>query len=1053
MHFFKHVLVGFLITLSTLFILACEGGEADYSLDEVQSQRFVEDLINGTITFISEGTMVIDDDNNIVTTIKADTSENIVYSIVGGADQALFKIDERTGMLSFIETPAYDVFKTNVYEVIVGLTTASGEISTLQMLVTVVDDISVTVPLIDSVVTNIDAVSSNAVITQIKARPADESSYVTYVVKGVDADRFIIDENGNLSFDQPLPDFGSTPDEVYAIYIEITDGHGNTVSTEMINITLVGNRDLIRPVVESAAFSIAENALGNIQIEVISLGTGTVNKYILSGNDAAQFTVSSSGLLQFKEAKDFETPPTLFNFNIQVEDDKGNVSDIKPLVLNVVDIDEGYDFQTISDFTPIEGAKSVGKITATSRTLTDVVTAYSLSQGADAFEIDSLGNLQFKGVALKGQSYSVQVMAWSQVPGTQELINGSQTLSPVFNVTVVEDPSQVVPSINTSYSVLNEVVAPIDTDAVITTVAAAPDGNATVISYSTGGADLDKFSVDSNGNLYFNSTYSYTVDGDNTFEVIVHVQDNNGNVSSTEVITIELLQDPSTIAPVVISSTFSVNENELGNMQIQTYTDGSGIVDTYTIVGGDDALKFDLVNGYLRFKVAPDFESDVHSSDYHLLLQVTDSNTNVSDIKAIVVNVQDVDESLIFTSLTSFNYTEYTSFSRMITVSPVPNTTITYSIASGNEMFVINETTGELTFKVAPIYQVDGNNQYTVEVNASSQYNGSMTKSPLISITVLPADRTITFVVSSVDNTIFDANGEAHLEQGADTSISITATSASGHTLTYAIEGDSSIFVIDPVSGEMTISAPAYIFSDEPEINTYRAVVVATANDAYGTSDRLPGVMHVNAVNGVPTFISTAEISVDENMKVLPTVVAISPIGSSLLYEIVDGADSGLFNINVSTGELSFTYSQDFEDPKDLNRDYVYEVNVRVKDSNPLYTINTATQLIKVSVQDVDEAINFVNVSDFSVDEGTTVTRQLSASSAAGYKMSYSVLSGYDSEIAVTVDSDTGILSVKAVTYHFYVFLLNPNYHTITVVATDPYGNKVSQNIEIRVRS
>ena len=52
MHFFKYILVTFMITLTALFMTACEGGEADYSLEEVESYRFVEDLINGDISFI-----------------------------------------------------------------------------------------------------------------------------------------------------------------------------------------------------------------------------------------------------------------------------------------------------------------------------------------------------------------------------------------------------------------------------------------------------------------------------------------------------------------------------------------------------------------------------------------------------------------------------------------------------------------------------------------------------------------------------------------------------------------------------------------------------------------------------------------------------------------------------------------------------------------------------------------------------------------------------------------------------------------------------------------
>ena len=1019
MHFFKQLLVTIFITFSMLLSVGCESGEADYALEDVQSQRFVEDLINGTITFITANTMVVQESQNDITVLKADSNLDLTYSIVGGADQLLFIIDERTGQLSFIVPPLYVVGLSNTYEVIVGVTTATDGLSTLPMTVTVVQDIKTVEPLIDFSATNIEAVSSTDTITQIKARPADESSSLTYTLVGADADAFQIDENGNLFFEQPLPDFGTTPNKQYDVSVVITDGYGNSITTEPIVITLVGNPDLIRPVVETETIAIVENALGSVQIVVSTLGTGEINRYILGGADAAYFNVTSTGQLSFKEAKDFETLPTVFSITIQVGDDKGNLSDVKTIVVSVKDIDEQFTFQNFGDYTPMEGDKSVGQITATPNTLSSVTTYYTLVQGGELLEVDAFGNIQFQSLAQKGQTISVQI-------GVESQLNGSKTLSRLFTVTVVDDPSKIPPEINQNYSTLNTVTAPIDVQTAVTTVQASPAGDSTALTYSTGGADSDKFTVDENGNLYFLDTYDYyaksDANGDNVYEVIVIVEDNNGNSISTQPITVALAEDPNKIAPVITSSTFSFNENAEENIVIQVSAQGNGIVNSYTIVGGFDSGLFTFVDGDLSFKAPRDFEtpsSVAGSNSYRVILAVGDDLGNSSEEKEIIVNIQNIVETLEFTSLASFTHTEYTSMVGLISATPKLSmtATMTYAIASGSTYFVIDEDSGILSFKTAPVYDVNGNNIYTLTVNASSQYNGSRTTSDTITVTVMPASFAITF--DSDQSSI-------SMDQNTDVSFLMTATSEAGETLTYSLEEgyNPTIFSINASTGELTINAPAYLFSNETDANIYRAAVVAKDNK--GHSARRQGTLTVNEEDGIPSFTSPAIRSVSENVKVLSTVIATSPIGSPLNYSIDGGADSGLFNLTAS-GELSFAYAQNFEDPQDLNRDNVYEVNIRVTDT--LYSINSVVQTIYVTVLNVNDApsniiFSSTGTTSVSVDDKSLISlfrkvtyKSLTATpSPSAGALTYRIVSNPDSSTFSM--SSSGELKVEAGTYN-----------------------------------
>ena len=1048
MHFFKLFVLPLLTLTLILTLNGCSGGEADYTLDEVESYLHVDDLINGEVNFLTPDNVVIDENSKEVTTLIADADQNIQYSIVGGADRELFKIDERTGQLSFIEPQPYIEGASNIYEVVIGVTTGSDALSTMTMYVTVVKDIKTIPPLVDYAATSVQTVVTTGVITQIEARPADETSTLTFSLSGSDAALFQIDGDGNVRFKEPLPDYEATPDKVYDVSVVITDGYLNTVTTEPIEISLVANPDLIRPVIETDSVSVVENALGAEQIVVTAKGTGVVNSYTLGGSDAALFTISDTGVLSFVSARDFETPPNNFNITIEVGDDKGNKSDIKAVSVTVIDIDEQFTFQTFSDFSPMEGDKDVGVVSATPNTLTNVTPLYTMVQGGTFLTIDETGKITFKDVAQKGQSIAAQVSVESQ-------LNGSLTLSKLFTVTVIDDPAKLPPVINQSYTTVNQVTAPIDTTAAVITVQATPSGSSTSLSYTTTGADASRFTVDSFGNLFFAGNYDYYVpqdaNGDNVYEVAVTVTDDNGNSVSTDLITVTLLEDPNTMVPEITSSTFNINENSTDPFFIQFATPGNGVVNGYSIVAGGDGALFDFTDGILRFVSAPDFEtpaSTTGSNSYRVTLKVSDDLGNESLPKEIIINVQDIDETLNFTSLSSFTHVEGTQLVGTISATSkvAMGAVITYTLATGSSDFSIDSTTGAFSFKSVPAYNASANNVYTLSVLAQSQFNGSATTSPTITVTVMPASYAITFDYDQ---------STAYRDQNTVVTFPMTATSAAGESLTYTLEEgyDATIFSINATTGYLTINAPAYRFSTDPEANVYRAAVVAS--DSLGNSARRQGVLYINAVDGIPKFTSATTRLISENVKTLDSVTAYSPISSPITYTIDGGADAALFSIS-STGALSFTYAPNYENPQDQNSDNVYEVIVRVTDD--LYAVNTATQTILVTVTNVPDAptnVRFVSTgsTSVSVNDGSYVffipTNKVSYESLTAAP---SPSSGTLSYVLLT-NPDTGIFSMSSsgeLKVDSPPFSSNTLF-TMTVRVTEANGESTDQTLYVTI--
>jgi hypothetical protein len=115
---------------------------------------------------------------------------------------------------------------------------------------------------------------------------------------------------------------------------------------------------------------------------------------------------------------------------------------------------------------------------------------------------------------------------------------------------------------------------------------------------------------------------------------------------------------------------------------------------------------------------------------------------------------------------------------------------------------------------------------------------------------------------------------------------------------------------------------------------------------------------------------------VAENTTAVTTVTATdADTGDTLTYSIDPAsADAAQFNINSTTGELSFNTTPDFESPADANADNLYEVTVKVDDGNG----GTDTQAISVTVTNVSPT-SVSATGAATVESGATYTLNLSA--------------------------------------------------------------------------
>ena len=176
-------------------------------------------------------------------------------------------------------------------------------------------------------------------------------------------------------------------------------------------------------------------------------------------------------------------------------------------------------------------------------------------------------------------------------------------------------------------------------------------------------------------------------------------------------------------------------------------TDMDGDILELNIIGGNDRSYFSLNDTNLSFVSAnslfPDFESpdDANGDNiYEVEIEITDGNplhTINLFLKVDIMNANEDPPSFTYGNqvITSLDVNRSENNSSVIQLTTIDDWTgpIEYSISSGNDklLFDINKTTGLLTFKIPPNFEIrDDNNTdniYEIQVTATDDGNYSST--------------------------------------------------------------------------------------------------------------------------------------------------------------------------------------------------------------------------------------------------------------------------------------------------------------------------------------
>ena len=439
-------------------------------------------------------------------------------------------------------------------------------------------------------------------------------------------------------------------------------------------------------------------------------------------------------------------------------------------------------------------------------------------------------------------------------------------------------------------------------------------------------------------------------------------------------------------------------------------TDPDGDSLSYSIEYGDDQHLFDLntTSGALSFFTHRDFENpEDNNSDniYEATIQVSDGNaTALLNLFVHVTNMFENDAPS-FQSDGNLSVYENQTFVYEFNATDPNGDYLTYSILYGDDAnaFDLNGSTGILSFISPRDYENpddnDSDNIYEATIQVS---DGNATA--LLNLFVHVTD------MFENDAPSFQSDGNLSVYENQTFVYEFNATDPNGDILSYSIlhGPDANLFDLNQSSGALTFISPKDY--EAPEDNNTDNVYQLTIQVAdSGTPVSLNLNIEVTDVfeNAPPSFQSDGNLTVSENTTFVYEFNATDPDGDVLTYSILYGPDSSLFDLNQSSGSLTFFSPKDFEAPEDNNTDNVYHLTIQVAGNGTPVSLN-----LNIEVTDVFENAppSFQSDGNLNIPENTTFIYEFNATDPNGDPLSYSIKHGDDQQF-FELNSSMGTLS------------------------------------------
>lgn len=658
---------------------------------------------------------------------------------------------------------------------------------------------------------------------------------------------------------------------------------------------------------------------------------------------------------------------------------------------------------------------------------------------------------------------------------TVQATSGSLTTSQTFTIGVadINDNAPVFSSGSGANAADTPENVPTSTP-VYTAHATDADGTAAnnTVTYSlAAGGDNDLFNINAaTGAVTFkvspDADHPQDAGLDNVYDITVKASDGlpAHDVSHNVAITVMDVNE----APVIVTNgggdTASINVNE-GTTAVTTVSATDPDVPAQTLsftvltgAGSPDGAKFSVDgSGNLTFIAPPDFEafgSAAGNNTYVVQVQVTDNGSPaLNDIQTITVNVADLNESTpVITSSAAIavdeNLAEGAHVGSVVATDAdgsAPNNALTYTVTggSGQTLFDLNPTTGEVTVRNGAVLDREAAPSYTLDINVADGGTPSLSTTQTLTINLNDLNDNTPAITSPVAMTV-DENAAGGSAVGNVTAVDNDATAAN-NVLNYTAVGGSglALFDIHPTTGAITVHAGAVL--DRETAANYTLDVKISDNGTPGLFTIETIQINLNDLNEfTPSITSSATMSVDEGSAagtLVGTVAATdgdaTAPNNAITYAATGGTGFGLFDVNPTTGAVTVKVGAvlNFESTPS------YTLDVTATDGGALFD----TQTLAIGLNNLAPVFAVPPDSNASTNQtyngaptGSSTGIDAAADDPAGGTITYSLVDTLGDRFAI--NSATGVVTVGTSPIVFDSGTPANNNLTITVRATDAGG-------------